>query len=385
MKALEAASGTSMPMGRSAVPRGRRLPPRQPTAAARRVAEARTAFSTFPRTTKASDGMSASDGGDESSSPGQKRKSIAVEDIGNDDLPKVNPEEEAELKEKQVKAARERAVRRVRAVRRAAAASGASASGGGNEWNRGGWETPAPAPATFKIRDASADTVVAARSATADMNRAEARFRNRSAAKVTYASSPRLITTERSERRARKGINRGSSVKRQSFVPVRPWTRSGGRPTNETHTPHDDRSSGKRRKVDARKTRGYASAVNVASRVFERVFDRVYHQEMGGGVNSKPAIETASVNPPIDEPGSSDTDESMISVNLDATHTVAGLEHSSWAVAGRTEATFPVVSASRVDSSLDAAAVRLRRSPPTGSRASCASIQRTSCAASTRG
>ena len=247
MKALEAASGTSMPMGRSAVPRGRRLPPRQPTAAARRVAEARTAFSTFPRTTKASDGMSASDGGDESSSPGQKRKSIAVEDIGNDDLPKVNPEEEAELKEKQVKAARERAVRRVRAVRRAAAASGASASGGGNEWNRGGWETPAPAPATFKIRDASADTVVAARSATADMNRAEARFRNRSAAKVTYASSPRLITTERSERRARKGINRGSSVKRQSFVPVRPWTRSGGRPTNETHTPHDDRSSGKRR------------------------------------------------------------------------------------------------------------------------------------------
>ena len=123
LKALEAASGTSMPMGRSAVPRGRRLPPRQPTAAARRVAEARTAFSTFPRTTKSADGMSASDGGDESSSPGQKRKSIAVEDIGNDDLPKVNPEEEAELKEKQVKAARERAVRRVRAVRRAAAAS----------------------------------------------------------------------------------------------------------------------------------------------------------------------------------------------------------------------------------------------------------------------
>ena len=358
LKALEAASGTTMPMGRSAVPRGRRLPPRQPTAAARRVAEARTAFSTFPRTTKASDGMSASDGGDESSSPGQKRKSIAVEDI-DDDLPKVqspkSKEEEAELKEKQVKAARERAVRRVRAVRRAAAASG-----GGNEWNRGGWETPAPAPATFKIRDASADTVVAARSATADMNRAEARFRNRSAAKVTYASSPRLITTERSERRARKGINRGSSVKRQSFVPVRPWTRSGGRPTNVSHPPHDDRSSGKRRKVDARKTRGYASAVNVASRVFERVFDRVYHQEMGGGVNSKPAIETASVNPPIDEPGSSDTDDSMISVNLDATHTVAGLEHSSWAVAGRTDTTFPVVSASRVDSSLDAAAVRLR-------------------------
>ena len=50
----------------------------------------------------------------------------------------------------------------------------------------------------------------------------------------------------------------------------------------------------------------------------------------------------------------------MISVNLDATHAVAGLEHSSWAVAGRTETTFPVVSASRVDSSLDAAAVRLR-------------------------
>ena len=54
--------------------------------------------------------MSASDGGDESSSPGQKRKSIAVEDIGNDDLPKIqspkSKEEAAELKERQVKAAR---------------------------------------------------------------------------------------------------------------------------------------------------------------------------------------------------------------------------------------------------------------------------------------
>ena len=178
---------------------GRRFPPRQPTASARRVTEARVAFSGRRRAAVTTVTVK------DDASPGQKRKARAVEDIDDDDLepataiapspPRLTPEEEAELRERRGRDARARAARRVRAVRRAAAASGAAGDAGGTVtgtvtgW-RPRWETPTTKH-SIKFRDVSAESVVAVRSATADMNRAAARFKNQhgGAAKVTTASS----------------------------------------------------------------------------------------------------------------------------------------------------------------------------------------------------
>ena len=111
--------------------------PVSPPPSARRVAEARVAFSGRRRqdvtTSKTAD--------EDDASPGQKRKARAVEDIDDDDLepatsiapspPRLTPEEEAELRERRVRDARARAARRVRAVRRAAAASSGAAGDAG--------------------------------------------------------------------------------------------------------------------------------------------------------------------------------------------------------------------------------------------------------------
>ena len=152
-------------------------------------------------------------------SPGQKRKARAVEDIDDDaepatsiapSPPRLTPEEEAELRERRVRDARARAARRVRAVRRRRGGVRRGGRRRGNRHrNRSGWRPRWETPTTkhaIKFRDVSAESVVAVRSATSpDENRAAARFKNQhgGAAKVTRASSPRLVTAERGERRSR--------------------------------------------------------------------------------------------------------------------------------------------------------------------------------------
>ena len=347
------------------VPVGRRFPPRQPTAAARRVAEARAAFSGRRRTSTSRKDVEGA--GDDDASPGQKRKARAVEDIDDDSEPvmtspsppRLTPEEEAELRERRVRDARARAARRVRAVRRAAAAaSGAAGDAGGTVtaavtgW-RPRWETPTTRHA-IKFRDASAESVVAVRSSTADMNRAAARFKNPGgAAKVTRASSPRLVTTERGERRSRgragsRGVTRGRVAR--AHVPVRNWASPAPGTTtgDKSFGKSSGKSSGKRRRVDAAR----ASTLNVASRVFERVFDRVYREMGGGAATDDDGVRSGDL--PHGEKGKDrldddDDDESMFSVNLDATP-IAGVEYSS-----------PTLTLTPKPSSLAAAAARLHR------------------------
>ena len=151
------------------------------------------------------------------------------------------------------------------------------------------------------------------------MNRAAARFKNQhgGAAKVTTASSPRLVTAERRSRGTGAfGVTRGRVKPRatvRAHVRVRNWA-SPSAPNTTTDRRRGegegDQSSGKRRRVNAAR----ASTLNVASRVFERVFDRVYREMGGGAETGGPAgrRKDGGRHPPPPPPRDDDDDESMI-------------------------------------------------------------------------